>query len=248
MSWRLLPPARLRLLCLVRVLRAGVDLQLAQLLRAQRRVRQHALDRAADDLLGTPLQQLAEGLLAEAARIAAVAGVASSTRSLSPVTLILRGVDDDDVVADVDVGGVGRACACRSAVAPRAWRDGRGSGRRRRRPASGARSHLPSACRSCSWPCRSSFVVDPGLAGPDDDPPQAEPVRRDDRSGEGSSRRAKLAHQVLRGGSPHPDADERGHDAAHHLAQEGVPDDVDRHQVALPAHPDLVTGSGRRCR
>src|SRR4051812_50064738 len=53
-----------------------VDLQLAQLLRAQLVVREHALDGATDDFLGPAGEQLTDGLRTEAARIAAVAGIA----------------------------------------------------------------------------------------------------------------------------------------------------------------------------
>ena len=66
---------RLRLLRLVRVLGARVDLQLAELLHAQAVARQHALHGAADDFLGPAREQVAERLLAEAARVAAVARV-----------------------------------------------------------------------------------------------------------------------------------------------------------------------------
>ena len=59
----------------MRMVRAGVDLELAELLRAEAVPRQHALDGAADDLFGPPLEQVAEGLLLEALRVAAVADV-----------------------------------------------------------------------------------------------------------------------------------------------------------------------------
>ena len=59
----------------MRVVGAGVDLQLAELLHAERGPRQHALDGAADDLLRPALEELTEGLLLVAPRVAAVADV-----------------------------------------------------------------------------------------------------------------------------------------------------------------------------
>ena len=66
---------RLRPLGLVRMVLAGVDLELAELLGAEAVVRQHALHGAADDLLRAAREQVAEGLLLVALRVAAVAGV-----------------------------------------------------------------------------------------------------------------------------------------------------------------------------
>jgi hypothetical protein len=84
----------------------GVDLELAELLAAQPGAGEHPLDRLPDDLLGPPLQQLAEGAEANPARIAAVAPVALRL-ALVPGHRDLLRVDDDDEVADVDVGGIG---------------------------------------------------------------------------------------------------------------------------------------------
>src|SRR5690349_5807402 len=66
---------RLGLLGLVRVLRAGVDLQLRQLLAAEPVARQHALDRLAEHLRGPALELLAQRARAKAARIPGVAVV-----------------------------------------------------------------------------------------------------------------------------------------------------------------------------
>src|SRR5687767_193113 len=66
---------RLRRLGLVGMIRAGVDLELAQLLRAESGVRQHPLDGPADDFLRPAIQEVAQGLLLESLRVAAVAGV-----------------------------------------------------------------------------------------------------------------------------------------------------------------------------
>src|SRR4051812_42377133 len=81
---------------------AGIDLELPELLGAEARVGQHALDRPANGLLGPPLQQVAEALLLEALGKAAVAGVGLR------VVLVggdgdLRGVQDDHVVTGVEV-------------------------------------------------------------------------------------------------------------------------------------------------
>src|SRR5687767_5353543 len=96
---------RLRLLRLVRVFGARVDLQLAELLHAQSVARQHALDGAANDLFRSPREQVGEGLLAVAARIARVARVRLLLALLAP-NVDLRGIEHDDVVAGIDVRGV----------------------------------------------------------------------------------------------------------------------------------------------
>src|SRR6186713_2624475 len=83
-----------------------VYLQLAQLLRAQLVVGEHALDRAADDLLGPPGEQIADSFRAEPAGIAAVAVVAARV-GLVARQVDLGGVEHDDVVAAVDVRGEG---------------------------------------------------------------------------------------------------------------------------------------------
>src|SRR5919107_5170400 len=94
----------LRLLGLVRVLRAGVHLQLLDHLPAQPVLREHAPDRLLDGLAGVLLQQVADGDLGEAA---GVAGVAVDLLGLPLVAGQgdLRGVDDDDEVTTVDVRG-----------------------------------------------------------------------------------------------------------------------------------------------
>ena len=50
----------------MRMVGAGVDLQLADLLGAEPVVRQHPLHRAADDFLRPALEEMPEGLLLEA--------------------------------------------------------------------------------------------------------------------------------------------------------------------------------------
>ena len=64
-----------RLLRLVRMRRAAVDLQLAQHLPAERALRQHAAHRELHDLLGVAREQVLEALAADAARVAGVAVV-----------------------------------------------------------------------------------------------------------------------------------------------------------------------------
>src|SRR4029079_9835088 len=64
-----------RLLRLVRVLRASVDLQLRELLASEAVAREHSLDRETDDLLGPSLEHLAEGPRAQSAGITAVSVV-----------------------------------------------------------------------------------------------------------------------------------------------------------------------------
>src|SRR5262249_17163988 len=65
---------RLRRLRLVRVLRPGVDLQLAELRTAEAVARKHALDRLADDLGGAAVELVAQRPRPEPARGAGVAG------------------------------------------------------------------------------------------------------------------------------------------------------------------------------
>src|SRR3990172_9551087 len=102
------PPSgeRLRLLGLMGVIVAGVDLQLAELLGPEARPRQHAFDRPPDDLLRSALEELAERLLLEALRVAAVPDV---ELALDLVTTDgdLRSIQDDHVVARVEVLRVG---------------------------------------------------------------------------------------------------------------------------------------------
>src|SRR4029078_9852649 len=98
---------RLRLLSLMRVVGPGVDLQLAQLLGPEPIVRQHPLDGSPDDLLGAAREQLAEGVLLEAAGIAAVAAVELAFE------LVARdrdaaGVEHDHVIARVETWYVAR--------------------------------------------------------------------------------------------------------------------------------------------
>src|SRR5919202_364515 len=70
----------LRLLRGVGVLRARVHLQLGELLPGEAVLGQHALDREADDLLGTPLEHVVERARLEAARVAGVAVVEGLSR------------------------------------------------------------------------------------------------------------------------------------------------------------------------
>ena len=72
---------RLRPLGLMRMVGAGVDLELSQLLGAEAVPRQHALHGAPDDLFGPALQQVTERLLLEALRVAAVADVELAGRA-----------------------------------------------------------------------------------------------------------------------------------------------------------------------
>src|SRR4051794_40103880 len=66
---------RLRPLGLMWMVGAGVDLELAQLLDAETVPRKHALDGPSDDLFGATLEEMSEGLLLVALRMAAVADV-----------------------------------------------------------------------------------------------------------------------------------------------------------------------------
>src|SRR5205814_9705798 len=89
--------ARLRLLRGVRVLRAGVDLELLRLRAAELVLRQHALDDLLDQHLGLGVEQLAEGTLAQTAGVTAVP-VGELLLALVTGERDLLGVDDDDEV------------------------------------------------------------------------------------------------------------------------------------------------------
>src|SRR5919197_2748967 len=101
-----LPLQGLRRLRTVRMLRPRVDLQLCDLLPGQPVPRQHALHRAAQNLLRPALELLAQRAAAEAAGIAGVPVVALLVELVARDPDLL-GVDDDDEVAGVDVRRVG---------------------------------------------------------------------------------------------------------------------------------------------
>src|SRR5512146_1742869 len=90
----------------MRMVLAGVHLQLPQLRGAEAGMREHPLDRAADDLLGPALEKVAERLLLVALRMPAVADVLLGLE-LVAAHRDLRGVQDDHVVARVEVRRVG---------------------------------------------------------------------------------------------------------------------------------------------
>src|SRR5258708_21204429 len=85
----------------------GIDLELAQLLRTQARVREHGLDRSADGLLGPPLEQLAERLLLDPLGMSAVALVGLRLQ-LRRGYRDLAGIEHDHMIAGVEVRGPGR--------------------------------------------------------------------------------------------------------------------------------------------
>src|SRR6185369_14231958 len=89
------------------MLRTGVDLELAELLGTEAGVRQHALDGAAHGLLGSALEEIPEALRLEALGEAAVAHVGLRL-ALVGAHGDLRGVEDDHVIAEVEVRRPGR--------------------------------------------------------------------------------------------------------------------------------------------
>ena len=92
----------------VRVVRTLIDAQVAELLLAQRPARQHALDRLLDDALGElALEDRLGRALLDAADIAGVV-VIDLLVALAAGEHHLLGVDDDDIVAVVDMRGEGR--------------------------------------------------------------------------------------------------------------------------------------------
>src|ERR671919_1098614 len=111
---------RLRVLGLVGVLGARVDLQLRDLPVGEPVAGEHPLDRLAQHLGRPALELLAEGARAEASGVARVAVVALLLELL-PGDGDLLGVHDDDEVACVDVRRV-----LRLALAAQRVRDARG--------------------------------------------------------------------------------------------------------------------------
>src|SRR4029077_5116381 len=97
----LLDLERLRLLGLVRVMRAGVDLQLLQLLTTQRVLGQHSLDSELHYSLRLGFQQLPDCPLRQATRVARVP--VPELVALGPRQRHLLRVDDHDEVARVDM-------------------------------------------------------------------------------------------------------------------------------------------------
>ena len=97
-----------RLLRRVRMVGARIDAQVAELRAAERAARQHALHRLLDDALGElALEDRARGALLDAADVAGVV-VVDLLLALAAGEHDLVGVDDDDVVAVVDVRRVAR--------------------------------------------------------------------------------------------------------------------------------------------
>src|SRR3989304_1097176 len=104
---RLLDDERFGPLRLVGMLAPRVDLQMTKLFCPQAIMGEHPAYRPADDLFGPPIEKTAERFRAQAARMAAVA-VVDLALALVAADRDARGVDDDDVVAGVEIGLVGR--------------------------------------------------------------------------------------------------------------------------------------------
>src|SRR6202165_3972910 len=99
---------RLGLLGLVRMLGAGVNAQIAELDTAKRPARNHALDGLLDHALGkTSLEYRLRGAFLDAADEAGVI-VIDLVFALAPGEYRMRRVDDDDMVAAIDMGRIGR--------------------------------------------------------------------------------------------------------------------------------------------
>ena len=97
----------LGLLRRVRMVRALVDAQIAELLAAERPVRQHALHRLLDHALReAAFENVLRGAFLDAADVAGVM-VIDLLLALAPGEHHLLGIDDDDVVAVIDMGREG---------------------------------------------------------------------------------------------------------------------------------------------
>jgi len=98
---------RLGLLRLMGVIGAGIDTQITELHAAERTARQHALDRLLDDPLGKfALEDRLGGAFLDAADKIGVV-VIDFLFALAPRQHDLSGVDNDDVVAVINMGRVG---------------------------------------------------------------------------------------------------------------------------------------------
>ena len=91
----------------MRVIGAAVDLELLGHRFAEAVLRQHALHRPLDDALGMRAQHRLGVDLAQAADVAGVPAILLVPH-LAPGQVNLRGVDDDDVITDVEVRHKGR--------------------------------------------------------------------------------------------------------------------------------------------
>src|SRR5581483_8874937 len=92
----------------MRMLGAGIDPEVAELHAAERAARDHALDCLLDHALGeSALKDLARGALLDVADITGVL-VIDLLLALAARQHGMRGVDDDDVVAAIDMRRIGR--------------------------------------------------------------------------------------------------------------------------------------------
>ncbi len=94
-----------RLLRVVRMLGTLINLELGGHLAAQLALRKHALDGLLEDRFGAAGEQLGVALFTQAAGEAGVTAI-QLLRTLHAGEVDLFGIDDDDVVAHIDVGGV----------------------------------------------------------------------------------------------------------------------------------------------
>src|SRR3546814_1689512 len=99
----------------MRMYATDVDLQLAELCVDQRARRQNALDGLLEHAIGMGLQNLFERGRTDAARILGMP-VVNLVLELVAGRLHLLGIDDDDVIARVDVRGVFRLVLAAQAV------------------------------------------------------------------------------------------------------------------------------------
>src|SRR5439155_15588316 len=99
----LLGVQRFWLLRLMGMLASGVDLQMAQLRSAELVMAEHAANRSPDHFLRPPVEEMPERLRAKAAGITAVARIGLRF-ALVARDRDSRCVDDDDVIAGIEVG------------------------------------------------------------------------------------------------------------------------------------------------
>ena len=228
----------------MRVVGAGVDLQLAKLLGAELRPRQHPLHGAADDLFGSPLEEVTEGLLLVALGMAAVADV-ELRLALVAGDGDPRRVEDDDVVARVEVRRVGRlVLALEDAGDPR-----RQAAERLVRGIDDEPASLDLALTNRVGLSRSSVLSRLHVSSPVRRPRATRRRQRPFAGAVAPSRAGVRAASASRTSClihlSATDLQEDGHDPADHAPEEGIRPDVDRHERAFPPDPDRVNGPDR---
>jgi hypothetical protein len=232
----------------MRMVWAGVDLELAQLLSAEAIPRQHPLDGAADHLFRPALQQSARAIPASGPAGSRCGGrtsclelvrVTATRDALSTITWSPESIDG----VYVGLFLPSRTRAICDARRPSVW--SAASTTYQRRSTSLSRSVCRSGCYSSPSviPSSSDRSVRSAVRTKDD-PSQTESLAGATAPFRAGCREASASATAASSSFP-ADLQEGGHDSPDHLAQEGVGGDVDRHQRARPPDPDPMQGPDR---